>query len=53
MVEKYKENGRRLTSAEIYKDKELPSPSGIMNTLRIQKLTEAWEYIEKKYKLKN
>ena len=53
MVEKYRENGRRLTSAEIYKDKELPSPSGIMNTLRIQKLTEAWEYIEKKYKLKN
>ena len=51
LVKKYKEKGGRLTSAEIYIDKDLPNPSGVLNALRIQKLTDMWKYIEKKYKL--
>ena len=52
LVQKYKEKGRRLTSLEIKADKELPTLGTIYSTLRRQSLKEAWEYIEKKHKLK-
>ena len=53
LLEKYKEKGRRLTSREIREDKELVTLGTIYSTLRKQTLKEAWEYMEKKYKLVN
>jgi hypothetical protein len=52
VVEKYKEKGRRLTFKEINEDKELPTYRTVCNILRKQKLSEMWDYLEEKYRLK-
>ena len=51
LARRYKEKGRRLTNMEIERDRDLPSVVAILGCLGIQKLPDAWKYIEKKYKL--
>ncbi|WP_253351570.1 homing endonuclease associated repeat-containing protein [Sebaldella sp. S0638] len=51
LVKRYMEKGKRLTNMEIERDEDLPSVVAILGNLGIQKLPDAWEYIEKKYKL--
>ena len=52
VVKKYKERGRRLTFREMNEDKELSTYRTVCNILRKQKLSEMWDYLEEKYRLK-